>query len=198
MQKLHWFTLVIFIIFFNACHSGETSQPVTVTTPVNNDNIFPVTSFLRAQLKGLDTMPVTPLKIDIGNGKADSTWLKREDIRKEAIPFLSPEIDSLHMHLLYTEKSFLDQTINAYTFSYDPKEKLPDSIHLVHWDVYMNPQTNSIQRIYLVKQRDSAGTGIINQLTWVVDKWFSIRTITQVQGDKPDIKEKKMIWNFDE
>jgi hypothetical protein len=62
----------------------------------------------------------------------------------------------------------------------------------------MNPQTNSIQRIYLVKQWDSAGTGIINQLTWVIDKWFSIRTITQVQGDKPDIKEKKMIWNFDE
>ena len=102
------------------------------------------------------------------------------------------------MSSLFSEKSFLDQTINAYTFSYDPKEKLPDSIHLVHWDVYMNPQTNSIQRIYLVKQRDSAGTGIINQLTWVVDKWFSIRTITQVQGDKPDIKEKKMIWNFDE
>lgn len=198
MQKLHWFTLVIFIIFFYACHSGETSQPVIVTTPVNNGNIFPVTSFIRAQLKGLDTMPVTPLKIAISDGKSDSTWLKREDIRKEATPFLSPEIDSLHMHSLYAEKSFLDQTINAYTFSYDLKEKLPDSIHLVHWDVYMNPQTNSIQRIYLVKQWDSAGTGIINQLTWVVDKWFSIRTITQVQGDKPNIREKKMIWNFDE
>lgn len=138
----------------------------------------------------LDTMPVTPLKTISENGKTDSTWLKREDIRKNAGAFLSPVIDSATMFSLFTEKSFLDQTINAYTFTYDPKIKLPDSVHLVHWDVYMNPQTNDISRIYLVKENADTTT----QLTWLVNKWYSIRTIIQAPGKKPVVKEEKMTW----
>ena len=160
-------------------------------------NIFPVTQFLRAQLKELDTLPVTPLLLKTKNGKTDSIWMKRTDLRTNAQPFLSPEIDSATMNPFYKENSFLDQTINAYTFSYDPKKQLPDSIHLTHWDVYMNPQTNMVERIYMVKEKDSANQNITTQLTWLVNKWYSIRTITQSKGQKAEIKEEKMIWDFD-
>jgi hypothetical protein len=197
MQKLFSFLLLIFVLFFYACHSNDTSQLVVVQTLADSTNIFPVTSFLKAQLKQLDTMPVTPLLMITQNEKTDSTWLKRGDIRKRATPFLSPEIDSVTMYSLFTENSFLDQTINAYTFSYDPKKKLPDSIHLIHWDVYMNPQTNSIERIYMVKKKDSADQNITTQLTWLVNKWYSIRTITQIAGHKAQVRGEKMIWNFD-
>jgi hypothetical protein len=197
MQKLFSFLLLIFVLFFYACHSNDTSQLVVVQTPADSTNIFPVTSFLKAQLKQLDTMQVTPLLMITQNEKTDSTWLKRGDIRKRATPFLSPEIDSVTMYSLFTENSFLDQTINAYTFSYDPKKKLPDSIHLIHWDVYMNPQTNSIERIYMVKKKDSADQNITTQLTWLVNKWYSIRTITQIAGHKAQVSGEKMIWNFD-
>jgi hypothetical protein len=98
------------------------------------------------------------------------------------------------MMALFSEKSFLDQTINAYTFSYDPKVQLPDSIKLIHWDVYMNPQTNSIQRIYMLKQNADTTT----QLTWVINKWYSIRTIIAQPNSKAKIKEEKMIWDFDD
>ena len=96
------------------------------------------------------------------------------------------------MHSFFTEKSFLDQTINAYTFSYDPKKQLPDSIDLVHWDVYMNPQTNKVERIYMVKEKDSMDNSVTKQLTWVVNKWFSIRTITQSHQKKPRVEEEKI------
>jgi len=195
MQKLSSLAVLACFFFLNACHSSETVKPANTT--VDSTNIFPVTSFLRAQLKELDTLPVTPLLIVSKNNKKDSTWLKREDIRKYAIPFLSPEIDSANMQNLFRESSFLDQSINSYTFSYDPKSNIPDSIHLNHWDVYMNPENNLVTRIYLVKENDSAGESVTRQLTWLVDKWFSIRTISQKQGQKPEIKEEKMIWNFD-
>ncbi|MGN6801241.1 MAG: hypothetical protein ACTHJN_05005 [Ginsengibacter sp.] len=195
MQKLSLFAVVCCFFILNACHSTETVKPPDAT--IDSTNIFPVTSFLRAQLKELDTLPITPLYVVSQNGKKDSTWLKREDIRKYATPFLSPKIDSANMQNLFQESSFLDQSINSYTFSYDPKSKLPDSIHLNHWDVYMNPQNNLVTRIYLVKEEDSAGENVTRQLTWLVDKWFSIRTISQKQGQKPEIKEEKMIWNFD-
>jgi hypothetical protein len=198
MQKLFLFLLPIGFLFFTACHSNETPRSVAIKTSADSTNIFPVTSFIRAQLKELDTMPVTPLLLTTIAGKTDSTWLKRADIRKKAVPFLSPEIDSASMHSLFKESSFLDQTINAYTFSYDPKNKLPDSIHLTHCDVYMNPQTNLVERIYMVKENDSATQNVTTQLTWLVDKWYSIRTITEVPGHKAQVKEEKMIWNFDD
>ncbi|MEO8853915.1 MAG: hypothetical protein ABI359_09055 [Ginsengibacter sp.] len=184
--------LSLIVVLFGRCHSQNNSI-AAVTLPADSVHIFPVTSFLKGQLKMLDTMPVTPLRTISENGKTDSTWLKREDIRKNAGSFLVPVIDSASMISLFTEKSFLDQTLNAYTFSYDPKVKLPDSVHLVHWDVYMNPQTNEISRIYLVKENADTTT----QLTWLVNKWYSIRTIVQPTGKKPQVKEEKMTWGLD-
>src|SRR5690242_317064 len=78
MQKLSLLAVVSCFFIFNACHSTETVKPANLT--VDSTNIFPVTSFLRAQLKELDTLPITPLYVVSQNGKKDSTWLKREDM----------------------------------------------------------------------------------------------------------------------
>jgi len=196
MQKLFPLILIATVFLLISCHSENNSS--TLKNNLSDTvNIFPVTSFLKAQLKLIDTLPVTPLKIITENGKSDSTWLKRDEIRSYATPFLTPEIDSTNMASLFSEKSFLDQTVNAYTFSYDAKTKLPDSIHLTHWDVYMNPQTQNIDRIYMVKEKNTSDTNSITQLTWLVNKWFSIRTITQLRNQQPKIKEEKLIWDFD-
>jgi hypothetical protein len=194
MQKLFVFIVPLFIIFFTAC-SSKKNNTASSNSSGQIENIFPVTDFLKGQLRILDSMGVTPLKIISINGKKDSMWLKREDIRKNATPFLTPVIDSANMYSLFSEKSFLDQTINAFTFSYDPKKKLPDSIKITHWDVYMNPETNSIDRIYMVKENADTTT----QLTWLVNKWYSIRTIIQPAHGQPLVKEEKMlIWDFDD
>jgi len=195
MQKLLFLSLACFFLLISCNSKKNTASAIVEET--DSVHIFPVTSFLKAQLRSLDTLPVTPLKIATVNGKKDSVWLKRDDIRKYATPFLSPEIDSANMYSLFKESSFLDETINAYTFSYDPKKQLPDSIRLRHWDVYMNPQTNTIERIYIVKEKDSANENITTQLTWLVNKSYSIRTITQRKGQEAEIKEEKMIWDFD-
>jgi len=193
MQKLFSFLVPAFFIFFTSC-SGKTNNTASKNNSAQTENIFPVTDFLKGQLRILDSMGVTPLKIVSANGKTNSVWLKREDIRKNATPFLHPVIDSATMYSLFSEKSFLDQTINAFTFSYDPKKSLPDSIKLTHWDVYMNPQTNSIARIYMVKE--NADT--TSQLTWLVNKWYSIRTIIQLPNGQAQIKEEKITWDFDD
>ena len=193
MQKLFAFIVPVFFIFFTAC-SSKKNNTASSNSSGQIENIFPVTDFLKGQLRILDSMGVTPLKIISINGKKDSMWLKREDIRKNATPFLTPVIDSANMYSLFSERSFLDQTINAFTFSYDPKKKLPDSIKITHWDVYMNPETNSIDRIYMVKENADTTT----QLTWLVNKWYSIRTIIQPAQGQPLVKEEKMIWDFDD
>lgn len=197
MQKLFLSLLSCLLFAFLGCstNSGSTNLPNDNT---ESPSIFPVTSYLKGQLLEIDSAEITPLKLTIQDGKTDSVWIKREEVRSAAAPFLKPEIDSASMSSLFSTKSFLDQTINAYTFTQDPKVKLPDSIDLRHWDVYMSPQTNKITRIYLVKERTVENVEIATQLTWLADKSFTIRTITQAPGKQPVIKEEKIIWNFDE
>ncbi len=199
MQKLLLQLTFCSFLIVSGCNTTTTeSIPLSNNSDAENPTILPVTSFLKGQLLEIDSMATTPLEITVENGKTDSVWLKRKDIRPAAAPFLTPVIDSATMTSLFSEKSFLDQTINAYTFTHDPKVKLPDSIDLRHWDVYMSPQTNTITRVYMVKEKMEQNVKIITQLTWFSNKWFSIRTITQVPGKEPAIKEEKMIWNFDD
>ncbi len=187
---------VAFIIFSN-CNNTREKQAQPINTTEEKQPYFPVTDFLLGQLNEIDSLPVTPLKIIVAENKSDSVWLKKKDIRTFAIPFLHPVIDSNFIQKFYTGVSFMDQTINTVTFSYDAKPALPDSIKLNHWDVYINPQKNTVQRIYLVKNDVINGTDVTEQLTWEVNKWYSIRTITQRKDKEPEIKEEIMKWDFD-
>ena len=98
----------------------------------------------------------------------------------------------------FVGKSFLDQTINAFTFSYDAKAKLPDSIKLIHWDVYIDPHKNNVQRIYMIKNDTINSRSVTTQLTWVAGKWFSIRNIINMHDGEPEIREEIFKWDFDE
>ena len=197
MQKFIRIILFVNILFLTACHTvKKESAPADNAKEVQS--FFPVTDFLLGQLHETDSLPITPVKITIVGDKQDSLWLKKEDIRRFASPFLHPVIDSATMSNYFAEKSFLDQTINAVTFSYDAKTKLPDSIKLNHWDVYVDPQKNTVDRIYLVKEETADNKSITTQLTWKANKWCSIRTIVQQQNKKPVVKEEIMKWDFDE
>ena len=177
------------VLIFVLANCGEKKE--TSSIPVKQDTaktiFFPVTEFIKGRLVELDSLQLAPLKIVTENGKADSFWLKRNDIRSFAQPFLTPEIDSAHLSKFFTSTSFLDQTINAFTFSYDPIGQLPDSMALRRWDVYVDPEKNTVKRVFIIKHVD----GVDMQLTWTTD-WCQIITIKE---DKV-VREEKMVWGF--
>lgn len=186
------------ILFCYSCHEpAQKNVPIEKPTAVPV-SFFPVTEFIKGQIEEIQHLPVTPLKIEIDGKVQDSSWIDKKDIRRFASPFLHPEIDSANLSNLFSDKSFLDQTIDAVTFSYDAKGKLPDSMKLRHWDVYIDPHQNNVQRIYMVKEDTIDSQPATVQLTWVAGKWFSIRTIVQVTNKEPMIKEQMLKWSFDE
>lgn len=195
MQKISLSILVVFTLLMVSCNSENKTLPV-YTIPQDSTLIFPVTDFLIGQINEIDTLPVTPLKTTSINDKTDSIWIKREEVRTFATPFLSPVIDSASMDFYFTGKSFLDATLNLFTLTYDPRKTLPDDIALRHWDVYIDPVDNKVQRIYLVKEDNIGGEHIITQLTWYANEWCSIRTIIQKPTGEQKIKEEKVTWNF--
>ncbi len=194
MLKTFSFFAITTIILIS-CNQKRNVQFQQQVAPDQN-NFFPVTQYIRGQIKELDSLPVTPLKISTINGKSDSAWIKKENIKAFVQPFLYPVIDSLTLHNYFTERSFLDQTINAVTFSYDPVKPLPDTMQVKHWDVYADPEKGKIKRIYIVKQLNTDPMQTM-QLTWNSDKYCKITTITEKPNLPPEIKEEELIWNFD-
>ena len=164
---------------------------VEVVEPVS---FFPVTNFIKGQIADLKTSGINPIKYIITGAKKDSSWLSIADFDKEFSPFLHPEIDTLNMVELFTEKKFLDQSINAYTFTYDAKKTLPDTMQLTHWDVYINPQEGKVQRIYMVKK---ISANIQQQLTWQAGEWCKIINIKEnTDGSFAVQNEEQILWKF--
>jgi hypothetical protein len=157
-----------------------------------------VTDIINSDINDVDTLPIAPLKTITQNGRIDSIWMKREDVRQFAYPFLNPVIDSTHMKNLFVEKSFMDQTINALTFSYEPARRLPDSLELRSWNVYVDPEKNTVTRIYLVKEHKLPdGTIVIMHLTWNNGKSCEVTYITE-KDKTSSIREEKVTWDFKE
>jgi hypothetical protein len=189
-------SLLAFSIFLYSCNdSGK--QPAghsSVTDTAEKQRFFPVTAYLKGQIFNLKKSGINPLKYTTVNDRTDSVWLKIEELDTALQEFLQPEIDSANLISLFTEKSFMDQSIDAVTFTYDATAILPDSMKLKHWDVYIDPKSNKVKRIYMVKDVDKNKT---LQLTWIGNQWCKIVSIvTDEKGESKIEKEEKFILDF--
>lgn len=171
------------------CQNRKTITVVPEVLKKDTIPVFPVTDYLLGQITSIETLQTTPVKIVTNENKSDSLWIQREDVRALAAPFLHPVIDSASLQEHFTGNSFLDQTVGAVTFTYVPKSNFKDDSGLREINVYIDPQTNKVQRIYLVKEKGDTTL----QLTWKSGSWFSLRSIV---NDK--VKEEKVQWGFND
>lgn len=183
-----------FLLLLSCNNSGKAPDATMNMDTAASHNFFPVTEYLRGEIFNIKSAGINPMKYTTANGATDSAWIKIEQLDSVVSAFTHPEIDSANLNGLFTEKSFLDQSLNAITFTYDPAVPLPDSMKLTHWDVYVDPKTNKVKRIYMVKQVDKS---TMQQLTWVDGHWCKITTIiTDDKGIMQVAKEEKLIWDF--
>ncbi len=188
--------LLVCSLFLYSCNDSGKHPPgqASVINSAEKQRFFPVTAYLKGEIFNIKKSGVNPLKYTTVNGRTDSAWLKIEELDAALQEFLQPEIDSANLTSLYTEKSFLDQSIDAVTFTYDPTSILPDSMKLKHWDVYIDPNSNKVKRIYMVKDVDKTKT---LQLTWISNQWCKIISIvTDEKGESKIEKEEKFILDF--
>jgi hypothetical protein len=194
--------LLAAIVLLAACNSkkndgekGPLKNTASETVGDTVANFFPVTSYLRGELYGIKTGGITPIKKTTINNITDSVWVREGDFENTFAPFLSPVIDTANLKSSFTEKKFLDQTLNAFTFTYDPINIAEDSFAFKHWDVYVDPDNNKVRRIYLTK-KVNANTEL--RLTWQSGKWCKIVTLNTENGVTKIVKEEKISWSFEQ
>lgn len=194
-------TVVIFLILFLSCndskkndHEKNIQEKNEISGQKEQPSFFPVTDFLRGQIAEIKTRGINPIKITSTKNRQDSVWLKTEDMNDEFAPFLSPVIDSTNLAGMFAEKTFLDQTIDAFTFTYDPIKALPDSFLLQRWDVYVDPKSSRVRRVYMIKKSTEHK---ILQLTWLTGKSCRIISIANdSKGNDYVEKEVNIKWDF--
>ena len=194
----HYFIIGILILILQSCTSHQKqNSPVLDENEKKADSFFPVTSFIKGQILILDSLPITPLQITTIKDKKDSTWLPKNELKDLLKPFLDPMINETNLRKYFNETKFQDQTLNAVTFTYDPIIKIPDSITLRHWDVYIEPETGKVAKVYLVKNLNEQNKSYTQQLTWHTDKLAKITTLlNKSDGSMELIKEVVFIWDF--
>jgi hypothetical protein len=194
-MKIIFYLLACSFFLYACTDSGkQTPEQPSGTDTTEKQRFFPVTAFLKGEIFNIKKSGINPLKYTTVNNRTDSVWLKIEELDIVMQEFLQPEIDSANLITLFTEKSFLDQSINAVTFTYDPAVILPDSMKLKHWDVYIDPESNRVKRIYMVKDVSKNKT---LQLTWLTNQWCKIVSIiTNEKGESKIEKEEKFILDF--
>ena len=194
--------LFVAMLFMTGCNSEKKTKsnirpslPSSVTNTDTVTNFFPVTTYLKGEIYEIKNKGITPLKKTTINEITDSSWVKVGDLEKEFAPFLNPVIDSANLKNSFIEKKFLDQTLNAFTFTYDPINENTTTFVFKHWDVYVDPDNNKVKRIYLTK-KIAADTEL--RLTWQSGKWCKIVTLKTTAGKTNILKEEKISWSFEE
>ena len=195
-MKLFFFSISMSILVF-ACTSKEKQSQIVSEIPgatISND-FFPVTNFIQGQVAEIRATRINPVKITTAGNHSDSVWLKVEELENAFADFLSPTIDSAGMSRLFKADKFLDQTLNTYTFTYEPISELPDSLKILRWDVHIDPKKNSVKRIYIEKinkENDQL------QLTWQSNEWCKIVTLSVDNSGKEALQKEELIkWKFE-
>src|SRR5215213_5126645 len=111
MQKPIYF--LIFTVFLLCCKSKKEKEE-------ENPSFFPALSFIKSQVAQVDTSIYRIIKIvQKDSTVADTTYLKREEFRKEAKDFLLlPDISSDKLKNDYTESKWYDENLQQVVLNY--------------------------------------------------------------------------------
>jgi hypothetical protein len=179
-----------------SCSNNEkkaTPSSVVTADSLAKQRFFPVTTYIKGQLFSIKEKGINPIQYTIIGNKKDSIWLKIEDLPTAINEFLTPEIDSTNLNQLFLEKNFVDQSLDAVTFTYEPVKNLPDTLTLKNWTVYVNQKTSDVKRIFIIKAKGNKTT----QLTWNSNANCKMVYLTSnADGSFVVDKEVKITWDY--
>ena len=184
MKKWIFFALVIGLF---ACKSKKDKEPEAGS--------FPVLSFIQSQVKKVDTSLYSIIKITTVDGRSDTSYIRREDFRKEAADFLSlPDISEKGLKKKYSESQTYDQLLEKAVLLYTAKD--PD-LEVQREQVLIQPgngEPDIVKTLIIDQTIEKADSTVQKNLIWEVDSHFQVAISIQ----KPNLPERreliKVIW----
>lgn len=159
-------------------------------------NFFPAPTYIRGELKRLDTARLSFTKIETIAGRADTLPLKNTDVRQYAKDFLDlPDIATSELKDDYEVSQLYDDMQGAFVFNFITKAAHP----LREENITVDPQPNAagkndIKSIYAKLEADSSGVPVTKILLWEAGKGFYTTTIFDPPGKSEQVKKVQVLW----
>ena len=182
--------IFIFVCLITSCSQNK-SEKSTAGQTDSDASFFPVGNYLLGDIESIKQNGISPKYFHIKNGISDSSFLQIENIKSNLTDFLSPLIDSASMNSWVKENKFYDESIESFTLSYDVQKDYFEKTAWRKWDVYINPESQKVDRIFLVK---NISDSTIAQLTWIPTSYAKIVIINNKNSTVAE--EKTIIWNY--
>ena len=185
MKNYLIFAALLAILFAACKEKKETSQESPIST----------LSIIKGQLKGLDTSLYSITKYETTDNITDTTYLRREEVRKYAEPFLSlPEIADKEYYKNYTEERLIDaqqETLNITSTAKNENEEIQKQIIVI---TLSDVSSGTVQSIFIDRYIPSKDSTIEQKLFWEVDKYFSIGSIIEKEKQPDKTHFTKVTW----
>lgn len=184
-------------IVFLGCDSSESikkSNSQANKTPENKSGFFELTEFFYGNIIDVSSknLLVTRKKTKDDDVQVENIKNDTSSLRASLIDFFDPVIDSNNVVNAYNETRFIDETINAVTISCELKLPLNKYPYWLSWNIYIDPETGKIKKVYLIKQISKEQT---QQLTWNSNHGCQIRNFfADSSGNKKLMYETEYIW----
>lgn len=177
---------MLFMLSVAACKSKNKPQETD-----NASAPFPVVSYLKSQVRHVDTSLYSITKIHTAQGATDTAYLRREDFRAAAQDFLSlPDLSSKELQEKYTETKLYDEDLKKFVLSYVPKDA-GNFDQVTREDVLIEPggsANDQVQTIYIETLANSNDSTVQKKMTWNVGKSFQVVKLV-TRKDQPEVAE---------
>ena len=205
-MKNHALTLVVLILIpiaigiIGCKNKEEQSSPLSdqqqKTDSPEVKNYLPVLDFLKGEIQNVDSFFAGMKKITVRNGKTDSTFISSEEFHGITNEFVTNDLTKEFLEAHYNETSFMDQSTQSVTFTYEPKDH---NLAIRRIDLLTGQSSSGLDKLkslFIEKQVNSGDTSILKRLFWKAGKNFLLITQKTVGQNPPDISQVKVVWDL--
>ena len=176
----------LIVILFEAC---KEKKEVKQESPIS------ALSIIKGQLNHLDSSLYEIVKYESTDNITDSSYLKRDEIRKFAAPFLSlPEIADKNYYENYTEERLIDaqqETLSITTTAKNENAEIQKQIIVITLSDVSN---GKVQSIFIDRYLSSKDSTVEQKLFWEIDNYFSIGNIIEKDHQPEKTSFTKVVW----
>jgi len=177
---------ILIVISFSACKEKKEAKQEPAISAL---------SIIKGQMNKLDSSLYAFTKYERADDKTDTTFLKREDVRKIAQPFLSlPEIADKNYYNNYNEERLIDaqqETLNITSTAKNENAEIQKQIIII---TLADVSTGKVQSIFIDRYIPLKDSTIEQKLFWEVDKYFSIGSIIEKENQPDKTHFTKVAW----
>ena len=184
MQKLSLVLVIALTVFSCNSPASEKEKP----------EFIDVTAYLKGQIAYIDTVPFAFEKTIFRDSVyTDTSFLTKEQLKSIVLAFLTEELEKNNFQKLYTESSFADASTNFITLTYEPEEKKDLPVQRV--DVYVSPETQEIEKLFIVRKNENKDSSLTQQLLWKHNKSCKLITTVYKPNGAEQVISEKINWN---